>query len=120
MDAEDKKHDIEITKEEKTYAVNINLASTDLKQIERVCADFYGYAQKLVPNIRGVSRLATKKGLITTRKSPCGEGSNTWDKYRIAVHRRSFGIDVDSSILEKFASFLKGSNVEVSLVIKSN
>lgn len=114
-----KKYDVELDTDEKKYSVDINLEGTNVEEIEKVCRDFYVYAKTLVPEMGGVKRLQTKKAKITTRRSPCGEGTNTWSRYRISVHRRSFSAHLYPSVLEKFASFLKGSNVEISLVIKS-
>lgn len=115
-----KKYDVEVETDERKYSVDINLEGTNLEEIEKVCKDFYVYAKALVPEMKSVRRLQTKKGKITTRRSPCGEGTNTWSRYRISVHRRSFSAYLYPSVLEKFASFLKGSNVEISLVIKSD
>lgn len=120
VDFAKKKYDVEPETDEKKYSVDINLEGTNVEEIEKVCRDFYVYAKTLVPEMRSVRRLQTKKAKITTRRSPCGEGTNTWSKYRISVHRRSFSAYLYPSVLEKFASFLKGSNVEISLVIKSN
>lgn len=120
VDFAKKKYDVEPESDEKKYSVDINLEGTNVGEIEKVCRDFYVYAKTLIPEMGGVKRLQTKKGKITTRRSPCGEGTNTWSRYRISVHRRSFSAYLYPSVLEKFASFLKGSNVEISLVIKSN
>lgn len=120
MEVVDKKHDIETNIDEQEYCVSINLSSTNVKRLERVCSEFYIYAKTLIPDMKGVTRLPTKKGSITTRRSPCGEGTNTWSRYKISVHSRAFSIVVYPSVLEKFASFLKSSDVEISLVIKSS
>uniref|UniRef100_A0A7N1A7R4 Small ribosomal subunit protein uS10 domain-containing protein n=1 Tax=Kalanchoe fedtschenkoi TaxID=63787 RepID=A0A7N1A7R4_KALFE len=40
-------------------------------------------------------RIPTKVLKITTRKSPCGEGTNTWDIFELHVHKRV--IDLFSS-----------------------
>ncbi|KCZ73834.1 hypothetical protein H311_05206, partial [Anncaliia algerae PRA109] len=97
-----------------------HLSSTDKKLIERVCQSFYDFACISVSDLKGVSRLPTLKGQITTRKSPCGEGTNSWDRFRISVHQRRFTFSVPRSVLEKFANFLKGSNVDITLKIKGN
>ena len=33
-------------------------------------------------------RLPSKTLKITTRKTPCGEGSKTWDTYEMRIHKR--------------------------------
>jgi len=32
--------------------------------------------------------MPTKILKITTRKTPCGEGSKTWDRYEMRIHKR--------------------------------
>ncbi|PRQ55466.1 putative ribosomal protein S10 [Rosa chinensis] len=39
--------------------------------------------------------MPTKVLHITTRKSPCGEGTNTWDRFELRGHKRV--IDLFSS-----------------------
>ena len=38
--------------------------------------------------VKGPVRLPTKKLKISTRKTPCGEGSKTWDTYEMRIHKR--------------------------------
>jgi hypothetical protein len=45
-----------------------------------VCADLIRGAKDKQLKVKGPVRMPTKRLLITTRKSPCGEGTNTWDK----------------------------------------
>lgn len=40
--------------------------------------------------------MPTKVLRITTRKTPCGEGSKTWDRYEMRVHKRV--IDLTSNM----------------------
>ncbi len=44
--------------------------------------------------MKGPVRMPTKVLHITTRKSPCGEGTNTWDRFemRCAAEHLAFGI----------------------------
>jgi len=36
----------------------------------------------------GPVRLPTRTLRITTRKTPCGEGSKTWDRFEMRIHKR--------------------------------
>merc|ERR1712166_793640 len=38
--------------------------------------------------VRGPRRMPTKVLRITTRKSPCGNGTNTFDKFEMRIHKR--------------------------------
>ena len=48
-----------------------------------VCADLVRGAKDKQLKIKGPVRMPTKRLLITTRKSPCGEGTNTWDRFEL-------------------------------------
>ena len=56
-----------------------------------MCADLKRGAVEKRLKVSGPVRLPTKKLRITTRKSPCGEGTNTWDRFQMRIHKRGFG-----------------------------
>lgn len=45
-----------------------------------VCAELVGAAKDKNLRVKGPVRMPTKTLRITTRKTPCGEGSKTWDR----------------------------------------
>lgn len=48
-----------------------------------VCADLVKGAKDKQLKVKGPVRMPTKILKITTRKSPCGEGTNTWDAFEM-------------------------------------
>ena len=50
-----------------------------------VCAELINGAKEKNLKHSGPVRLPTKVLRITTRKSPCGEGTNTWDRFEMRV-----------------------------------
>ena len=48
-----------------------------------VCEILLQGAQEKRLKVKGPVRLPTKVLKITTRKSPCGEGTNTWDRFEM-------------------------------------
>ena len=52
-------------------------------RVRAVCADLVRGAKDKQLKSKGPVRLPTKRLLITTRKSPCGEGTNTWDRFEL-------------------------------------
>lgn len=52
------------------------------------CRDVINQAAKKTIKVRGPARMPTKVLRITTRKTPCGEGSKTWDRYEMRIHKR--------------------------------
>ena len=46
-----------------------------------VCADLIKGAKEKNLKVKGPVRMPTKVLRITTRKTPCGEGTKTWDRW---------------------------------------
>merc|ERR1719189_760448 len=72
----------------KVHRIRITLTSRNVKNLEKVCADLIRGAKEKRLKVKGPVRLPTKILRITTRKSPCGEGTNTWDRFEMRVHKR--------------------------------
>lgn len=45
--------------------------------------------------------MPTKTLRITTRKTPCGEGSKTWSRYQLRIHKRILDLKSTSSIVRE-------------------
>lgn len=48
-----------------------------------VCNDLIKGAKDKQLRVKGPVRMPTKTLRVTTRKSPCGEGTNTWDTFEM-------------------------------------
>jgi small subunit ribosomal protein S10 len=79
----------------------IKLASTDLKKLEEVCSEIKDIAEKTGVKVSGPIFLPTKKLKVVTRKSPCGEGSETFDKWVMKIHKRLFYITADERFVRR-------------------
>ncbi|KAF8405345.1 hypothetical protein HHK36_010249 [Tetracentron sinense] len=71
--------------EEPEHHIRITLSSKNVKNLEKVCADLVSGAKNKSVKTRGLVRMPTKVLKITTRKSPCGEGTNTWDRFDVST-----------------------------------
>jgi small subunit ribosomal protein S10 len=77
----------------------IKLTSTNLSTLEGVCSEIKG--EKSGVNLKGPYPLPTKKMKVVTRKSPCGQGTNTWDKYELRIHRRVIDLGADDKAIRQ-------------------
>ncbi|MEM1945208.1 MAG: 30S ribosomal protein S10 [Nitrososphaerota archaeon] len=68
--------------------VRIKLTSTDLGKLEQVWGEIRSIALKTGTKISGPVPLPVRRLVIPTRKSPCGEGTKTWRKHEMRIHRR--------------------------------
>jgi ribosomal protein uS10 len=62
-----------------------------------VCSDLVRGAKDKRLKVKGPVRLPTKTLRITTRKSPCGEGTNTYDRYEMRIHKRLIDLHVSAA-----------------------
>ena len=79
----------------------IKLTSTNLSTLDGVCSEIKGIGEKSGINLKGPYLLPTKKMKVVTRKSPCGQGTNTWDKYELRIHRRVIDMGADDKAIRQ-------------------
>ena len=72
------------------------------------CADIKRIAVDKKVKVSGPVRMPTKVLRITTRKSPCGEGTNTWDHLEMRIHKRVIDL-----VAQKLGSLMIYSPMEV-------
>ena len=84
--AAEKSKDLET---EVVHRIRITLTSRNVKNLETVCANLKRGALDKKLKVSGPVRMPTKKLRITTRKSPCGEGTNSWDRFEMRIHKRA-------------------------------
>ena len=79
----------------------IKLTSTDYKKLEEVCNEIKQIAERAGVKIVGPIPLPTKRLVVPVRRTPCGDGSNTWDKYELRIHKRLIEIDARERVMRQ-------------------
>lgn len=88
----------------------------DIKRIQKifigkfcisVCSDLIRGAKDKMLRVKGPIRMPTKKLRITCRKTPCGEGSKTWDRYEMRIHKRVIDLHSPAETVKQIVSILK-------------
>ena len=70
--------------------------------------------------MKGPVRLPTETLRITTRKSPCGEGTNTYDRFEMRIHKRLIDLHSPSEIVKQITSISIEPGVEVEVTINDS
>ena len=96
----------------------IKIASTDIDKLNQVCEYIKDISKKTGVPIRGPIPLPTKKLKITTRKTPCGNGKATFDRYEMRIHKRliDLGVDERSLRLVMRVPIPEGLNIEIEMI----
>lgn len=90
--------------DQQEYKIRITLTSRNVKSLEKVCADLIQKAKDEEIRVKGPVRMPTKTLRITTRKTPCGEGSKTWDRFQMRIHKRVVDLHSKSEIVKQITS----------------
>ncbi|XDB47465.1 hypothetical protein AB1E18_001063 [Capra hircus] len=99
------------------HRIRITLTSRNVKSLEKVCADLIRGAKEKNLKVKGPVRMPTKTLRITTRKTPCGEGSKTWDRFQMRIHKRLIDLHSPSETVKQITSISIEPGVEVEVTI---
>ncbi|HNZ52477.1 MAG: 30S ribosomal protein S10 [Candidatus Diapherotrites archaeon ADurb.Bin253] len=98
--------------------VRIKLNSTDINMLNNICESIREIAKKSGITIVGPVPLPTKKLKITTRKSPCGSGTATFDNYEMRIHKRLIDLPANEKILHHIVRMQIPKSVNVKIEMK--
>ena len=98
--------------------VRIKLNSTDIEMINNICESIKDIAHKAGITISGPVPLPTKRLKITTRKSPCGNGTATFDNFEMRIHRRLIDLPTNEKVLHHIMRMQIPKNVNIKIEMK--
>ncbi|CAZ85500.1 unnamed protein product [Tuber melanosporum] len=100
----------------KTHRIRITLTSRKVQSLEKVTTDLIERAKSKNLRVKGPVRLPTKVLKVTTRKTPCGEGSKTWDCFEMRIHKRLIDLNAPTEVVKQIIINIEaGVEVEVTI-----
>jgi small subunit ribosomal protein S20e len=108
---------VEEAEEPQVHRIRITLTSRNVKNLEKVCSDLIRGAKEKKLKVKGPVRMPTKVLRITTRKTPCGEGSKTWDRFEMRIHKRLIDLHSPADVVKQITSISIEPGVEVEVTI---
>merc|ERR1712117_930289 len=105
------------TEQEQVHKIRITITSKNCAAIERISNELVKAAKDKQLKVKGPVRMPTKTLRITTRKTPCGEGSKTWDRFQMRIHKRVIDLHSPSEIVKQITSISIEPGVEVEVTI---
>ena len=79
--------------------VRIKLQSVEIDKLNEVIDRIREIASNVGIPISGPIPLPTKGLKVTTRKSPCGDGTATFDRFEMRIHKRVVDIPSNDRVL---------------------
>ena len=98
--------------------VRVKINSTDVGMLNDICNSISELAKKSGILIRGPIPLPTKKLRITTRKSPCGDGTATFDRFEMRIHKRLIDLPANEKVLHSIMRLQIPKSVNIKIEIK--
>jgi len=98
--------------------VRIKLNSTSIEMLNSICDMIMDIAKKAGIDASGPVPLPTKKLKVTTRKSPCGDGTATFDRFEMRIHKRLIDLPANERVLHSIMKLQIPKNVNLKLEIK--
>lgn len=79
----------------------IRLSSTSATKLLEMCGQVTDIVQRTGVKMAGPVPLPTRRLIVPVRKSPCGEGTPTWEHWEMRLHKRLIDIDADERTMRQ-------------------
>jgi len=99
--------------------IRITLTSRHVKNLEKVSNDLIKGATEKGLAVKGPVRMPTKRLKHTVRKAPGGEGTATWDRFEMRIHKRLIDLISPVDVVKQITSISIEPGVEVEVTIQS-
>lgn len=96
----------------------ISLTGTNPKALDEVCRKIKMIAERAGVSFSGPIPLPTKKLVVPCRKSPDGEGTETWDHWEMRIHKRLIDMGADDRALRQLTRIEVPSSVHIEVILK--
>lgn len=96
----------------------IKLASTNIDELNVLCNSIKDISVKAGVILRGPIPIPTQRLKITTRKSPCGNGKATFDRFEMRIHKRILDLPLDDRVLHAIMRMPipRSINIQIEMV----
>ena len=96
----------------------IRLSSTNQDKLLDICNQVKRIVRRTGVKMAGPIPLPTKRLVVPVRKSPCGEGTNTWEKWQLRIYKRVMDIDADERTMRQIMRIRVPEDVFIEIELK--
>ena len=97
----------------------IRLSSTDHEKLDEVCRQVKAIAERTGVRMSGPVPLPTRRILVPTKKAPDGEGTITWDKWELRVHKRLIDMEASERAMRQIMRIQVPEEVHIEIELKT-
>lgn len=92
--------------------------STNHHELDGICQEMKQISERTGARMRGPVHLPTRILAVPTRKSPCGQGTQTWEQYEMRIHKRLIDIDAEEKTMRQIIRLNVSRSIFVEIELK--
>ena len=96
----------------------IKLTSPNFEQLTEIAQRMSEVAERTGVKHSGIIPLPTKKLVVPTRKSPCGGGTETYERWQLRIHKRLIDVEADQRTLMRIMRVEIPESVHVEIELR--
>lgn len=91
--------------------ITFKVTGLETQEIEEFSNRIVNSLEKRGVRVSGIIRLPNKRLSIPTRRSPSGEGTESWDFYEMVIHRRLLKMELSPNQIPLLTAFRIPSDI---------
>jgi len=96
----------------------IKLIGNDPHSLQRICNQIQKIAERTGVRIKGPIPLPSKRIVLPVRKSPCGNGTATYDHLEMKLHKRIIDMDAEEKSMRLLMRIHVPEDVHIEIAIE--
>lgn len=96
----------------------VKLTSTNFQELERLAHEIKEIALKFGANVSGPVPLPTKKMKLVVRKAVSGQGTSTFDRWEMRVHKRVVDVGMNERALRHIMRVEVPDDVNIEIELR--
>lgn len=96
----------------------IKLIGKTPEELDDVCGQIKEIAKATGVELRGPVPLPTRRLTVATRRTPCGDGSDTYEHWEMRIHKRVIDIAGDERTLRQIMRVKVPDTVQVKISLE--
>ncbi|MEM4390159.1 MAG: 30S ribosomal protein S10 [Candidatus Micrarchaeia archaeon] len=96
----------------------IKLVGKDPHELDEVCQQIKEITKATGVELRGPIPLPTKRLRVATRRTPCGDGSDTYEHWEMKIHKRIIDVAGDERTLRQIMRVKVPDTVHIEISLE--
>ncbi len=101
-----------------TQIARITLVGLQPGHVDKVCGQIKTISERTGVEMKGPIPLPTKRMVVPIRKSPDGEGSETYERWEMRIHKRLIDLGADERALRQLMRIQLPDDVHIEISLR--